>query len=306
MPCTSPFTVSFKADGKTLNWSQKNHIKEHAAFQIPCGQCISCRLDYAREWATRCVLESSQYENNCFLTLTYDDDHLGDNRLRYRDFQLFMKKLRKLQNEPIGFMVTGEYGERTKRAHWHAIIFNWRPRDAQKKYITDLNCQVYESETLNKTWGNGIAEFGDVTFQSAAYVARYSIKKLTHKDESDFYKPIHKKSSLHAIGKKYIEQHYKHVFNRGSVVLPGGITAPIPRYFIRWLREHRPEDFIQYLMTTKSKQLDRAAQKQQKEVSEYLDQCFRGSHAQYVISPRERKRRFAAERLKFLHQNEKD
>lgn len=304
MPCTSPFTVSLRSDGKTINWSQKNYRTGEQVFQIPCSRCISCRLEYAREWAVRCVLEATQYENNCFVTLTYDDEHIGDNRLNYRDFQLFMKKLRKTQNEPISYMVTGEYGDRRKRAHWHAIIFNWRPRDAEKKYISELNCQVWESETLTKIWGNGIAEFGDVTFQSAAYVARYSLKKLTHGKDHDQWKPIHKKSSHHAIGKKYFLENYKHIIDRGAVVLPDGSTAPIPRYFQRWLREQRPEAFLEYLLFTKSHQLYAARKKQQKEVTEYINQCIR--HKGYSISPRERKRKFAEERLKNLQRNEKD
>ena len=81
-------------------------------IDIPCGKCVGCLLDRSRDWATRCMLEAKDHEHNCFITLTYNDDHLPDKRemindltgeisespfrtLQKRDFQLFMKRLRK-------------------------------------------------------------------------------------------------------------------------------------------------------------------------------------------------------------------
>lgn len=252
MRCTRPLKCGFQADGKTLSFSSKNASNEYASFQLPCGKCLQCRLEYGRQWAIRCIHEAQMHENNCFITLTYDDDHLKSDKLIYSDFQNFMKKLRKLQDDPIGVFVTGEYGEKTKRPHWHACLFNWMPKDANYKYSNERGDQVYESETLKKLWPNGISEFGSVTFESAGYVARYAAKKLTHgKDQEHDYHPISKKSSKNAIGKKWLEKYYTDVFNYGKIVLPDGKTCGIPRYYEKWFQKNHPEEYLNYLQTVK-------------------------------------------------------
>lgn len=261
MRCTSPRTVGFAADGKTIVWSQKQFSKQFSTFQLPCGKCIDCRLDYARQWAIRCVHEAQMYEKNCFITLTYDDAHLASPKLIYRDFQLFMKQLRKLQNEPMGVFVTGEYGEKNKRPHWHAIIFNWRPADAIYSHSNDRGDKCFQSETLTKTWGRGKCEFGDVTFESAGYCARYAAKKLVHgKDGDHDFHPISKKSSKHAIGKKWLEKFWPDVFNYGRLRLANGASSSIPRYYEKWLKENRPEDYLRYVTKVKSEKMAAAAQ----------------------------------------------
>lgn len=248
MRCTSPRTVGFHADGSTLCWSKKNFSKEFATFQLPCGKCIDCRLEYAAQWAIRCVHEAQMHENNIFLTLTYDNDHLGDNVLDYEDFRSFMKSVRKLQNEPIGFFATGEYGEKSKRKHWHAIIFNFKPKDAKLYRKTARGEEVFTSETITRLWKRGLCEFGGVTRESAGYCARYAAKKLGHGlDGEHNYEPISKKSNRNAIGKKWIEKHWQHVFALGAVVLNDGSTAPIPRYYERWLREKQPAAWLAYV-----------------------------------------------------------
>lgn len=293
MRCTDPRTVGFYADGKTLCWSKKKFSKEYATFQLPCGKCIDCRLEYARQWATRCIHEAQMHEKNCFITLTYSDQNLQSPKLVYEDFQKFMKKLRKLQNEPIGMFVTGEYGEKTKRPHWHAIIFNWAPSDGTKKYKNIQGDQVYESATLNKAWGLGISEFGSVTLRSAGYCARYAAKKLVHgKDQDHEYHPISKKSSKHAIGKKWIEKYWPDVFNYGRLQLPDGTTTSIPRYYEKWFRENKPQEWEKYITKTKSDISLLAAQRSQQEHLLWTaDQHRRLDEGKLTFSPTENQRR---------------
>lgn len=270
MRCTHPRTVGFYADGKTLCWSPKKASKEYATFQLPCGQCIDCRLDYARQWAIRCVHEASMHPQNSFVTLTYNDENLKSPKLIYEDFQLFMKKLRKTQNDPIGFFVTGEYGDKTKRPHWHAILFNYQPKDSKFKYANERGDQVFSSESLTKIWGKGIAEYGSVTFQSAGYCARYAAKKLVHgKDGEHEYNPISKKSNKHAIGKKWLEQYHEDVFNYGHIVLSDGTTSTIPRYYEKWLKENKPDLWLTYVTRAKQNKIDLAAAQSEKEKQEH-------------------------------------
>lgn len=270
MRCRSPRTVGFQADGKTLSWSQKTYSKEFATFQLPCGKCIECRLDYARQWAIRCVHEAQMHPENCFITLTYDDEHLPkDGKLDYSHFQKFMKKLRKLQDAPMGVFVTGEYGEKTKRPHWHAIIFNWAPKDRVLKYTSERGDSVYTSETLSNLWAKGLSEFGSVTFESAGYCARYAAKKLIHgRDQEHSFDPISKKSSKYAIGKKWIEKFWPDVFHYGELVLSNGKTCSIPRYYEKWLKIHQPIAWEAYVTKTKQNKITKASEKSRHEYSE--------------------------------------
>jgi len=271
MRCLYPRTVGFHADGKTISWSQKKYSPEYAPFQLPCSKCIECRLQYAREWAIRCVHESQMHPENSFITLTYDK--LESNRLQYKHFQDFMKRLRfHYPNQTISTFVTGEYGEEKKRPHWHAIIFNWYPRDAKYKYSNDRGDEVHSSETLDKIWGHGISEIGSVTIESAGYCARYAAKKLIHgRDQDHDYHPISKKSSKHAIGKKWLEKYWPDVFNYGHIVLPDGGTCGIPRYYEKWLQKNQPAAWEHYITTTKQRKATYAQDKADKEKKDFAE-----------------------------------
>jgi len=299
MRCTSPRTVGFQSDGKTLCWSPKKYSKQYAPFQIPCGKCISCRLENARQTAVRCVHEASMYEKNSFVTLTYSQENLKSDRLQYVDFQKFVKDIRnhefqKLLNElfpdycqkdqrilwknlnkeerkikyekiQTAIFCAGEYGEKGKRPHWHAIIFNWRPDDLSHKYNNHRGDQVYNSKTLEQLWPHGISELGSVTFESAGYVARYATKKLVHgRDGTHDYTPISRRSTRNAIGKKWIEKYYQDVFNVGFLVMPDGSKSGIPRYYEKWFKQHHPDKWVQYIVNIKQKVIDDAQKKEEK------------------------------------------
>lgn len=78
---------------------------------IPCGQCIGCRLQRAKDWAVRVYHEALGHKDNCLITLTYNDGDLqGRKSLDMREFQLFMKRLRKKYGK-VRFLHCGEYGE---------------------------------------------------------------------------------------------------------------------------------------------------------------------------------------------------
>lgn len=198
---------------------------------LPCGRCIGCKLQKSKQWAARCVHESQQYINNTFITLTYNKDSLPHNgTLIVKHYQQFMKRLRQekkrhperffSEGEKIKFFHCGEYGENLGRPHYHAIIFNLEFAD-KKHYKTQNGNKLYTSQTLERLWGNGFAIIGSVTFESAAYVARYIIKKITGKDSEEHYK-----------GKKpeYI------TMSRNP-----GIGA---QWYKNWSEEVYPDDFI--------------------------------------------------------------
>jgi len=152
---------------------------------VPCGRCIGCRLDRSLQWAIRCMHESSLHENNCFITLTFDQKHLDKHSsLKVADFQNFMKRLRKhYQPKIIRFFHCGEYGSKFARPHHHACLFNHDFAD--KVLIKEINGnKLYTSDTLKKLWPYGFNTIGEVTFESAAYIARYVLKKWSKENHT--------------------------------------------------------------------------------------------------------------------------
>lgn len=234
---------------------------------------MDCRLDRAKQKAIRTYHETKTQDAAIFLTLTYSDEHVGDGRLNYRDFQLFMKKLRKETDGKLGYMVTGEYGGPPKtlpggrisegwRPHWHAIIFGYYPADARKDRETKRGDIVYVSNRIDQIWEKGRAEFGSVTLESANYVARYAAKKLIHgPDKSHDFHPIHRTSKTHALGKAWIEKYWKSTFEKGYVILEGGTKAPIPRYYQDWLKKNHFDDWVTYMFTVKQETIREAQAK---------------------------------------------
>lgn len=163
------------------------------SLKLPCGNCIGCREDRAKTWAVRCVHEASLYEKNCFITLTYNDEHVPKSgSLVKSHFQLFMKRLRKKYGEGIRYYMCGEYGEQFSRPHYHACLFNFDfPLKSKEnpggKYLWKemVSGNLYRCGDLEQLWSDprtgknlGFVSVGSVTFDSAAYVARYIVKKI--------------------------------------------------------------------------------------------------------------------------------
>lgn len=147
---------------------------------LPCGKCLGCRRDRVRDWATRCVHEAALHAENCFVTLTYDRHHLPvGGTLVKRDFQLFMKRLRKeFSSRRVRFLAAGEYGSQGKRPHYHAILFGVDFDDKVLYREGKKGAHLYKSALLSRLWGMGNVTLGTVTDKSAAYVAGYTVKKV--------------------------------------------------------------------------------------------------------------------------------
>lgn len=149
------------------------------AIKLPCGQCIGCRLERSRQWAVRLMHEAQLHEASSFLTLTYSDENLpADGSLNVKHFQDFMKRLRRRIGERLRFFHCGEYGERFARPHYHCILYGFDFPDKLLYKPSDAG-DLYTSGFLDSVWQHGHCIIGDVTFESAAYVARYVTKKVT-------------------------------------------------------------------------------------------------------------------------------
>lgn len=239
MTCYHPITAWRSQEGRGANgrWPlvfNKRDGYEDLEVQIPCGQCVGCRLDRSRQWAVRCIHEASLYKENCFITLTFNDENLISDSLNPRDFVLFMKRFRKMYGAGIRFFHCGEYGSVNKRPHHHAIIFNfdfpdkifWKPNNGYP---------IYRSPSLEDLWPYGYSSIGAVTFESAAYVARYIMKKITGDDAVNHYRgriPEYVTMSRRpGIAYEWFRRFKDDVFPNDYVVIRNNIKARPPRYY---------------------------------------------------------------------------
>lgn len=186
MVCFHP-VKGYRAPGGQVVFAKK-HGYVDLPVSVPCGQCNGCRLEKSRQWAMRIMHESSLYRDNVFLTLTYRDECLPENAsLELRDWQLFMKRLKKRQKgKRVRFYHCGEYGDTTHRPHYHAILFDQDFADKVFLKMTETGKPLYTSAFLDEVWGLGDCYIGDVTFESAAYCGRYVMKKLTGARKSEY------------------------------------------------------------------------------------------------------------------------
>lgn len=221
-------------------------------IQVPCGQCIGCRLERSRQWAIRCVHEASLYEHNCFITLTYRDDCLpmcaelstvdkdtGEvfdqtPTLVKADFQKFMKRFRdKFYPQKIRYVMCGEYGDQNDRPHYHACIFNFDFGDKVLWRVRD-NVKLYRSPTLEKLWPFGFSTIGKVTFESAAYLSRYITKKVTGEAADVYYGfrvPEYNAMSLKpGIASGWFDKYASSVYPKDFLTMRGIKLKP-PKYY---------------------------------------------------------------------------
>lgn len=196
--------------------------------------------------------EASMHDHNCFVTLTYREDFISRS-LRYRDFQLFMKRLRvwhkrefckrvgcmPLDAKRFGyveprFFMCGEYGAEHNRAHFHAILFGVNFADRVR-----FTKSLYRSAVLERLWPYGFSSIGEVTYQSASYVAGYVVKKVVGRDAEEFYNgrcPEFAHMSLKpGIGASWLFKYMSDVYPTGQMVVNAKPGKP-PRYYDKLYR----------------------------------------------------------------------
>lgn len=203
---------------------------------LPCGQCIGCRLERSRLWAIRCVHEASLYEDNCFITLTFSEDFPDKTDSLYKpDFQKFMKRLRRrFPNSKIRYFHCGEYGDKLKRPHHHACLFNFDFKDKELWTVRE-GVKLYRSKTLENLWQYGFSTIGEVNFDSCAYVARYIVKKITGDLADKHYNgKISEYTTMSrnpGIGKDWIKKYASDVYPHDFIVVEGDHKCKPPRYY---------------------------------------------------------------------------
>lgn len=243
------------------------------ALFLPCGQCVGCRLERSRQWAVRCMHESKLYDSNCFVTLTYSSSNLSSSgSLDYEDYQLFMKRLRARFRARIRFYMCGEYGESFGRPHFHSCLFNFDFPDKVYLCKSPAGEKLYRSAILEDLWKYGFSSVGAVTFESAAYVARYCVKQ-----DAQAYRPrglkkfdvldvesgelservaeFNRMSLKPGIGAGWLAKFQSDVYPHGKVLVRGR-ECPPPRYYDQWFEK---QDYLEYEAMQYRRQVDAQA-----------------------------------------------
>ena len=274
MPCYSPLKGWKDRETGGIKFRGDDTAEK---MEVACGQCLGCRLDHSRMWAMRIVHECSLHEvtgGNCFVTLTYRDrvecteDQLRDGyhvpddwSLHKKHVQDFMKRLRKaFEPQRIRFFLCGEYGNRCKhgidlslvkcplcnvgRPHYHVCLFNCDFPDLEV-YSSRDGENRYTSPMLEAIWKYGFVDVGELNFDSAAYVARYCLKKVTGVMADDYYcqydfdgcvtwvdQEFCLMSRRPGVGKEWFDKYVDDVFPSDEVPVPGaGVVKGVPRYY---------------------------------------------------------------------------
>lgn len=240
MACFYPKTA-YRTDNGEITFVERGKINKK--LMLPCGQCIGCRLERSRQWAVRCLHESQMHEQNCFITLTYNDENIQHD-LIYPHFQKFIRKLRKKTGKKVRYYMAGEYGSETGRPHFHACLFGHDFN--QKEPIQKLSdgTFLYRSPELEALWPYGFSSIGAVTFESAAYVARYIMKKITGSNAENRYwsvNPItgeavqitpefNRMSLKPGIGQPWLDKYQSDIYPSGECIIRGKKMKP-PRFY---------------------------------------------------------------------------
>lgn len=205
----------------------------------------------------RCLHESQLHKKSSFLTLTYSPEHVpADGSLNKRHFQLFIKRLRKsLKGRRLRYFHCGEYGESLGRPHYHACVFGYDPED--KELLRESGgIRLYTSKSLADIWGLGFVTVGDVTFDSAAYVARYITKKITGQKADEHYEGRQPEyvtmSRRPGLGKKWFDKYQNDVFPKDFVTVRGRKVKP-PKYYERMYEHLDPSAYVSVKNRRKSK-----------------------------------------------------
>lgn len=252
MACFSPLKAYPPPPGSDRRyvWSSSRSFAGALPVNLPCGQCIGCRLQKAAEWTTRLHHEHSQHERASFVTLTFNDEHLPiDYSINVRDVQLFLKRLRKaLGHERVRYFACGEYGDQGGRPHYHLLVFGYDFPDKTLWRRTGSGELTYRSAFLERVWPFGHCEIGAVTPQSINYVARYILKKINGEAAEEYYTRIHPltgevckvnrefvvMSTRPGIGSSWFDKFASDAFPSDFVVIDG-VKRQVPRYYVKKL-----------------------------------------------------------------------
>ncbi|WNK13424.1 MAG: replication initiator protein [Microvirus sp.] len=254
MTCYSPIqgfvsSAVNEATGKRPIVFSRQGSLSGARQMLPCGRCIGCRLEFSRRWAVRIMHEAKLHKENSFVTLTYEKDTLPEvGSLVPEHLQAFHKRLHNRLLDARGYGIryygVGEYGDASCRPHYHSIIFGYDFADKLIYSRSKRDQTLYSSKMLNDVWGKGLCVIGEVNFETAAYVARYCLKKVNGKQREEGHYlvydadgVIHERvpefahmSRRPGVGSGYFDKYGAEIRRHDSLIV-NGHEVPSVRYY---------------------------------------------------------------------------
>lgn len=215
------YNQGLNKNGKRDITFQRRGTQLNPDLYIPCGKCLECTKVKSRDWGIRILHESQYHDRNCFLTLTYEN---APEHISKPDIQHFLARLRH-ETGPIRYYITGEYGPKTNRPHYHAILFG-EDFLGGARILNDNN--DYTNRLLESTWTHGFVQAAMLTPERAMYCAGYVTKKL---DDKNTFTLMSRNPPL---GYQWAVDHQDNVAQRESVVI-NGKELPIPAQYFKWL-----------------------------------------------------------------------
>ncbi|UPW41085.1 replication initiator protein [Sigmofec virus UA08Rod_5594] len=225
---------------------------------VPCGQCIGCRVDYARQWAARCMLEMQYHDETWFVTLTYDPEHVPHSQVpgcesiltcRTRDVQLWLKRLRK-SGQIIRYFGASDYGAQTLRPHYHFILFGLQVLDLEPYEQADIHYKYWSSPSMTALWGLGDVILAPANYSTCLYTSKYICSKRKGQD-ADLYDsygmdpPRSYMSRRPGIGYQYYVDH-PDLLDYSYISVPSterGVRLYPPRYFRQLSKLADPDEY---------------------------------------------------------------
>lgn len=255
-PATGKYLITFSKRSERYLYALRNGISLYPA-EFPCGDCGSCRKRKAREKAILISKEAQLHEQCAFITLTYNDDHLPEGgvlvRKHWTDFaKRLRERLRELGHPPIRFFYCGEYGRRNLRPHFHAVVFGFDFSGDRVDMRQSGAHPLFRSPFLESLWIDtdtgkslGFSSVGTVTYESAAYVSSYVVKKNTKhakRIEALGLPPEFARGS-NFLAREWLRRFYLDVYpgrGRSEVTINGKSFVP-PRRFDEYMQSIDPE-----------------------------------------------------------------
>lgn len=243
MSCYHPLKAYRTPDGVVFNQLSRHDII--GDIELPCGQCIGCRLRRAGEWQARCKHEALYWDKASFLTLTYEEEHLpADGGLRHRDFALFMKRVRRMHNPRVRFFMCGEYGSENGRPHYHCVLFGEDFRPWKWVGRSGSGKDFYTNVRLSELWKLGRVTVQPCCGETIGYCTRYIVDKVTGDRAEAHYggkKPEYCVASQ-GLGMRYYAQYGETVATQDFVVVDSQERV-LPRYYAKMARKDARVDW---------------------------------------------------------------
>jgi len=255
-----------------------NSIKlKDLEFRVPCGKCLPCQKKRRSEWSLRLEHEYLFSDSAFFITLTYNDYHIprtkeGYQTLHKKHLQNYIKRLRndhvkyvskhfkctkkevKFRAKPLRYYAVGEYGSKTRRPHYHLILFNM---------------DIANLAPLTNQWKAGFADVGTVTSASINYVTKYMFKQFNRKTDKRT-PPFSLMSKKPIIGQAYLENYGVHHIQSESLEVrdQNGHVRRLPKAYLRRLFTNK-EDRLELSRKSYEKHINKKMKAFEEKVKKY-------------------------------------